>query len=751
MAGRTRTVADLEVMLRANTVQLQKGLDDVKRKIQDTGKQVQQSSREMRGGLEETREGLMLVGDQIGVHLNREVSRFLAEIPAVSKAVSLAFSSVAIFALIQMVVEAGEKVEAFVKTNSQAAEKNKEAFDSLQRSQEATNKQLDLSGIKLDNELAKLEHKPENKLAESLAEAAVQAQELSDKLQGSIEKYQKLLQQEAPTWMDEVLKGQAGTGYEQTMLHQHQIHLAQASTMPEIQGEETSYQASLQTRLAQLQAWQRGKADASGILQVGNFKQEIAAVQQMMKFALPESYAVSDTIHNNATQGRIDSIQGENEADQDRLKVLQANLEKKEEILGKDNAFELAYWNSVIGQLHKGTSAYQEAQQKQHTAFMGMEADFRKMWESAKKSAPGDGEFMGAAVRPTRATPGADQLSAAQARAAEIVAQNQAGMQAVRVRIGLATGAITPHQAAQSEAESHTQEYMAAVLALDTELARIEHMDLTGDPQMQAKEQELRNQISQLTGKYNAQSAEDSYSVRISTASGQVIDSLDQLTKAFTDTGKQISELFTKSLGTVNDTIMQVLTTPGSMRIGKHLWGHAGSAIATDVGRTSLEHAEGSLLKGLGLGKKVQEVKVTNWPSGSGTSGTSGTTSSILGWLNNSNWAGNLFGGRLFGSGGFFGGGHALGGDVVGGMSYTVGELGPEELRLPAGMSGSVIPHSQSFRPTNQISIDARGASDPAAVNAAVHNAMAAYLPHIGPASVAAQRDSRRRSAAGRG
>jgi hypothetical protein len=59
-----------------------------------------------------------------------------------------------------------------------------------------------------------------------------------------------------------------------------------------------------------------------------------------------------------------------------------------------------------------------------------------------------------------------------------------------------------------------------------------------------------------------------------------------------------------------------------------------------------------------------------------------------------------------------FGGPRALGGPVLSGMSYLVGEQGPE-LFVPRS-SGTIVPGA-----TYSITVDARGASDPAAVERA--------------------------------
>ena len=94
--------------------------------------------------------------------------------------------------------------------------------------------------------------------------------------------------------------------------------------------------------------------------------------------------------------------------------------------------------------------------------------------------------------------------------------------------------------------------------------------------------------------------------------------------------------------------------------------------------------------------------------------------------------------------------GFANGGDVAAGTTAWVGERGPELVRF--GSAAHVTPNHKlgnaSTEPTqmHSISIDARGAHDPAQTEAAVHRAMAQYVPHIVAASISSGHDMRRRA-----
>ncbi len=84
---------------------------------------------------------------------------------------------------------------------------------------------------------------------------------------------------------------------------------------------------------------------------------------------------------------------------------------------------------------------------------------------------------------------------------------------------------------------------------------------------------------------------------------------------------------------------------------------------------------------------------------------------------------------------------------MMAGYPAMVGERGPE-LFLPRS-AGTIVPNhllGGNATPIHYFHVDARGATDPAAIHAAVARA----LPHAVAASVAAQHQMARRSPSGR-
>ena len=123
--------------------------------------------------------------------------------------------------------------------------------------------------------------------------------------------------------------------------------------------------------------------------------------------------------------------------------------------------------------------------------------------------------------------------------------------------------------------------------------------------------------------------------------------------------------------------------------------------------------------------------------------------------LQNLGGGGGIFGTLLGGLVKSFGGARASGGPVSAGKAYLVGERGPE-LIVPRA-AGEVIAHSQlrmasaGGGTTIAVSVDARGATDPAMVEAAAMRAVYAAAPAIITASTASTRQGLQRRVLPRG
>lgn len=90
------------------------------------GDEVAAGAEKMNFSMREAKGSAALLGEEIGVHMNRHVAGFLAQLPGVGEAMSAAFSAFAIIALIEIIDKAAEKLsqwiaDTFIFTEAQKA------------------------------------------------------------------------------------------------------------------------------------------------------------------------------------------------------------------------------------------------------------------------------------------------------------------------------------------------------------------------------------------------------------------------------------------------------------------------------------------------------------------------------------------------------------------------------------------------------------------------------------------------------
>ncbi len=239
------------------------------------------------------------------------------------------------------------------------------------------------------------------------------------------------------------------------------------------------------------------------------------------------------------------------------------------------------------------------------------------------------------------------------------------------------------------------------------------------------------------------------------------------------DAAKQVAEIYNSLLGGINAHIAHAVTEIGERgqhNIARQLKNSVAGTVRGVGGslvENGLKRAEAGILgagKADGSKQSPFSVFVVNQQGKIGDVMPPGTTTAASNLVAGSSIGGSavniaksalsfLPGGSLLS--GLFGGGRAIGGDVKSGTTYLVGEHGPE-LFSPS-RTGYI---STSDRTKSMLGsagdvhfgyIDARGATDPAAVRAQVVQGIREAAPHIIAASRASQRDERLRTPRGGG
>jgi hypothetical protein len=242
-------------------------------------------------------------------------------------------------------------------------------------------------------------------------------------------------------------------------------------------------------------------------------------------------------------------------------------------------------------------------------------------------------------------------------------------------------------------------------------------------------------------------------------ATGGLLDGLKvalaQIARDTESNAQRMANAISGAVTTLNDSIAKLMTT-GSLKEAN--FGGAFKSIADNLAKQGLQRAEGVALNKLGLGgagkpdgsqTKPFWVKMTGQMpgvgSGGGGSSTAQSTASGIGGFLQKLFGGGGSGGSTpnpAGDGGNELDGFADGGYPVPGMPSIVGEKGPE-LFIPHS-AGAIVPNSalkNGLGDTHHYHIDARGAHDPAQVEAAVDRAMYKHAPGMAKATSQAIHD----------
>jgi hypothetical protein len=214
-------LGSLQINIDGNTASFTDAMTKAEAKAKASAAEIK---RAIQQEIKESNASLALMGEEFGVHLPRHVRTFVSSLPGISKAMATAFTGLAVVAIGDALVKAGEKafqLAAALSKLSDAAKKNADQWRGLQLQQQQSNDQLDLTNAKLEVEIAKLEHKPVNSLKVSIDEARVAADQLAASLHKGVEEEIKLLKEQEPNWFVRFLTGQSGTGDIQKLLDEH--------------------------------------------------------------------------------------------------------------------------------------------------------------------------------------------------------------------------------------------------------------------------------------------------------------------------------------------------------------------------------------------------------------------------------------------------------------------------------------------------------------------------------------------------
>jgi len=711
---------------------------------------------DMREQMDRSRESVRLLSEELGLGIPRGLQGIISKLPGITTAMNLAFDAVVVFALINTVVEVTKKVVEFAQKSEEAAKKHEEAWGSIHGSMQRTNTEIELANAKLEDTNAKLEHKPQrNGPLIAILEAKKAAEDLQKQLGDDIKLIEDALQKTDVGLISSIWGNKSRNGYEQTMEEQHRLHMRDAATPEARLAEANSFSSSLATRRNELEALSTGKhtyLDGSGAVRKidtmhanygANYAPEMNDVNDMQASSRDEVTVIRATQQHEALQGQNTRLTQAGTASADSYKVMEELFKKTKALWGMSVEDEIQFWAARISAFGRGSSEYDSIQDKLYSGYEARSKQFDEIRKStAIKNVP-DGVLNFINMDPHE---GGNKIAAELAKGYEAYAKFTGELGQVKLKALESTGALTPHAAALAEVALHAKSYAAELVPLNEQLAKLKK-EVPSD-ERQAQMMDVGNQISQIPYKYQIQQATDSATTFSTSFTGQVDKTFADIIAKSQDWGAQFRETVTSALGDVNNALIHVLTT--KPQAGDHPFEQAGKAIFTGVAKTGLQDAEGTLMKGLGLNKigtseaNPMWVRMASVLKSAGTAVSTATQAATSGgfWSGLASMLIPKAGGGLLSPGDF----------------YMTGEKGPELLQvgstskinnardtsamLSGGSGGGVTNHAWN--------IDARGANDPAAINAAVQRGIRQAAPHIVAASNAAAKDSARRSPSSR-
>jgi len=766
-------------------------------------------------------------------NLVRAAERFVGQSRVLSGALKAAFPVIGAAAIVGVIGEGISKLVKFIETANKVPQVLSEGFAAMNLSQQTTTDELTKSNHQLENQIAILQGKPVNNLALALDDSRLAADKLAESLQRDRNQVASLLKDNAVSLLGGVFTHQGRTAGTAGLANYWARDLATRSddvTLAQHQyGVGSEQDKSAQAALAQ----RHQEAEAS-------LRQRIAVLEEMQKHHVSGlrsggSGATADQTANLViAKGYLSNLEGEddqqaaekqNAQDQAQLKTIQdrnAAAAKLKEAQAKIVATwktgldalkaqrdlslgdEANYWLTLAGTVKTGSDSYKAAIDEANKAMAQEQKELapeRDKWQAAgmgpnSKFTDSDGNVQFGTMKPEDLSKNDDYTRSIEEQGKATaewlhnlhhgVAIQQANANAIAeasLKMAVAQGTMSKLDAAQVQAQLHTQEYAEQLQKLQDALAAVQSSMTLSPSEKNAQATALQNQIAQLNGARAVQIAEDNSVIDMNTVGGSIRQALDVYVQEATDAGKQISDILTNAFSSVNESLASSLMAkePSGIQYRQNiLRSLSGSArsIGTEGLDAAFKNVEGSALKAFGFGgkQKQQHVIVDNWPSGVGGvagGGSSFSTSPVgklVGKLFPSLFHGvsqipglgaaqtlpNIFGSAATAAPAAIDSsawlssvmgsipGFADGGDPLVNHPAIIGENGPE-LWIPHS-SGTIVPNDALGGTTHNWSVDARGSNDPAATEAAVNRAMAKALPHAVAASVQAvhERQARR-------
>ncbi len=736
-----------------------------------------------------------------GINNNvRAAERFLSTTLRLGPALQMAFPVVGAIAFGAVIGRLVNEVAEFGEKMRNAARDAEQTWRGVQAPMTATNDALRVTNDRLEQQIAKLEGKPFNGLKLAIDEAIKSADELGTKLDDDLGKIGATLKAQQPGFAGRFLNPfsndfkQAGTADLSRHAQDVQDRLAEMDVQERQQLEQMRSAGASQSQIAaasanfahqRMQALREAMDWAEQELRTARAKKSdqaslaaqtgaraglqplpiSASTQQMFSMDPGErirllthyldnlgsarDFIGFDQADQNLSgrkdvdQAKKDAVERSKQASTAALQQARTRLEGMKAIRVMSLQDEEGYWQKIADSAKRGSELYNGALEEANKARAAILKKDQADWgATVLEMVRADDQVQSMEEKITEAVNsfGVELMKQDRDAAKESLRKAQEAfrnatqaekdaevLQEEAIRAGISSGALSEEQGARLLQALHQESFASWSARARAFSQQFPDAGVPG--------------ASQAMRGFGVQSEKDAAAVKSAQALGALSDAAQQMAQQFTDLPTQIQNFFAQTVSGFNELVVRSMMGDRSVN-----WGQLGAGMVGSVANAGLQYVEGSAMKalfGINPGAKMGTQANPMWIRNVDMTGTvASSAGSVLSSLAGSSGSGSSSGGtwsKVISTALSFLPGFAAGGAISAHMPAMVGESGPE-LFVPH-TSGRIVPNSALHGGGPTIHVDARGAGDPAAVEAAVHRAMGGYLAMAPALAVAAVRD----------
>ncbi len=530
---------------------------------------------------------IRLLENPLGNQL-RSLERLASQSKILSSVFQAAFPLVGAVAAVSMLSRLGTEIAEAVKKVQEMPKAVTAGFNSLHLAAASSADSLRLTNDELSNSIAKLQGKGQNNLAIQLDEARIKADDLAKSLEQDAQKVAQLLSaNKLASWS--TLLGKAGTG--------------------SVSGSVTSFNNDLTSLGGQY-------ADATRSGNTGlaaDLKKQIADKQSAaLEWSRQQQYFRQhpDLVTNDMN---MQDMAGDQSGNLAILKGFSGTIRDSQDLQSqKDANGKLVAQDKAAQAAHTAAEKAAEARRKEAEEMAKGWATSLELAKQADTLARDMASFASQSNLEFFKTAGVSaddnaQLTAAGKATNDWITSLRAGFDAVNanktaisensIQMAVATGQMTRQDAALALAALNTDTYTASLAKLQALRESINNNSHLSDQEKQAQLNNNSTAQGNLAATYQMQQA--AYQQTANPASSSAIvgfkQALNDYTEAAKDNAAMMRNIVDNTLRSLNDQLVNGMT-------GKGFDGKAfGAGVFTDISKTFLQKAEGSLFGAFGI------------------------------------------------------------------------------------------------------------------------------------------------------